>query len=234
MRKRITRRKIRLSERNLKNLYTICITCCIIGLSVTVLIRVDKNGLSAVQTDISSAKNSLKDAAAVFSNQENFSEMPDISKIMEETYLGQTEYVFQSNTNPFNDAVLPANSQTVSSFFGFRNDPFTGATAFHSGVDISVDEGTDITAIYDGKVTEVSENNTGGKYIEIEHPNGYISYYGHLSSSEVQIGDDVSKGDVIAKSGNTGVTTGPHLHFELKYNDRAVDPAEFFDVYAKN
>ncbi len=117
----------------------------------------------------------------------------------------------------------------ISSAYGYREDPFTGETKYHKGVDVAVPEGTAVKATFSGVVTEASYNSIGGNYIVIDHGNGVQAYYGHLQVRTVSKGDRVGTGDVIGKSGKTGKITGAHLHFQLSYNGRTVDPETYLD-----
>jgi murein DD-endopeptidase MepM/ murein hydrolase activator NlpD len=115
-----------------------------------------------------------------------------------------------------------------SSVFGKRKHPVTGHSSFHGGVDIAVPSGTWVGAAADGVVT-VASHNVGhyGTAVFIDHKNGYITHYGHLSKINVRVGQKVKKGQLIAKSGATGRVTGPHLHFTIKKGDKALDPMKF-------
>lgn len=113
---------------------------------------------------------------------------------------------------------------TVTSTFGERNDPVNGQIAVHKGIDINASENTNILAAFNGKVKSLGDDKSLGKYIIIDHGNGAETKYGHLNTILVNKGDAVMKGDVIAKSGNTGKSTGPHLHFELLYMGENINP----------
>jgi murein DD-endopeptidase MepM/ murein hydrolase activator NlpD len=115
-----------------------------------------------------------------------------------------------------------------SSVFGKRKHPVTGQSSFHGGVDIAVPLGSWVGAAADGVVT-VASHNVGhyGTAVFIDHKNGYITHYGHLSSIHVKVGQKVKKGQLIAKSGATGRVTGPHLHFTIKRGDKSLDPMKF-------
>jgi murein DD-endopeptidase MepM/ murein hydrolase activator NlpD len=115
-----------------------------------------------------------------------------------------------------------------SSVFGKRRHPVTGQASFHGGVDIAVPSGSWVGAAADGIVT-VASHNVGhyGTAVFIDHKNGYVTHYGHLSSIHVKVGRKVKKGQLIAKSGATGRVTGPHLHFTIKRGDRPLDPMKF-------
>jgi murein DD-endopeptidase MepM/ murein hydrolase activator NlpD/nucleoid-associated protein YgaU len=115
----------------------------------------------------------------------------------------------------------------ISSPFGYRANPFTGLRTFHSAVDIVVNVGTSIRAVIDGRVADTGYNSVFGNYIILKHDSGYQSLYAHLSKISVKEGSYISKGAVIGLSGNTGQSTGPHLHFSLFKNGQALDPLKY-------
>ncbi|THB70662.1 MAG: hypothetical protein D6E12_02410 [Desulfovibrio sp.] len=119
----------------------------------------------------------------------------------------------------------PTDGQIFSGF-GWRVDPFTGHRAFHAGVDIKADEGTPVTACWDGEVIFAGERGNYGQMVVLEHADGWRSYYGHNGSLDVEEGQMVRAGEVIASVGNTGRSTAPHLHFELRQRDMAWDPEQ--------
>lgn len=114
----------------------------------------------------------------------------------------------------------------ISSGFGWRKDPFTGKRAWHSGVDIAGKTGDPVAAAWDGKVIYSGEKSGYGKLVVIEHSNGWRSYYGHNNKLDVKVGDTVSAGKKIAEVGNTGRSTGPHLHFEVRQGELAWNPQQ--------
>lgn len=116
-------------------------------------------------------------------------------------------------------------SGPLSSPFGWRKDPFTGNEAFHSGIDIAVPCGTPVRSIGPGEVIFSGEKPGYGSLVEIDHGNGLISRYGHNQKNMVKTGDLVSQETVIAHSGMSGRSTGPHLHLEIRHQGRPVDPA---------
>lgn len=116
---------------------------------------------------------------------------------------------------PATAAALSAASGRTTSGFGQRKDPFTGELKGHQGIDIGVPVGTPTKAPLDGTViTVVNGNPKAGNFVEIKHANGDVTRYLHMSDIMVSVGDDVKKGEVFAKTGNTGRSTGPHLHWE--------------------
>jgi murein DD-endopeptidase MepM/ murein hydrolase activator NlpD len=118
-------------------------------------------------------------------------------------------------------------SRIITSRFGMRRDPFTGVMQFHNGVDFKANTGTPIMASLDGVVSVVAQNWLYGKYIIMSHSNGYKTLYAHLNSFNVKQGDRVTRGRKIGEVGNTGQSTGPHLHFGIyDRNGRHINPLE--------
>ena len=115
----------------------------------------------------------------------------------------------------------------ISSGFGMRIDPFIRAPAMHTGLDFRGDTGDPVRATADGKVTVAGWNGGYGRMVEIDHGNGLITRYGHLSAISVKVGQRVRAGQVIGKIGSTGRSTGPHLHYETRVGGDAVDPLKF-------
>ncbi|WP_310535236.1 peptidoglycan DD-metalloendopeptidase family protein [Novosphingobium sp.] len=125
--------------------------------------------------------------------------------------------------------VLPASLEFISSGFGYRSDPFTGAGAFHAGLDFKGPIGSPIHAAAQGKVSFVGQRQGYGNCVEVDHGNGMITRYAHMSAFRTTLGKDVLAGEVIGAIGNTGRSTGPHLHFEVRINDQAVNPRPFLE-----
>jgi murein DD-endopeptidase MepM/ murein hydrolase activator NlpD len=121
--------------------------------------------------------------------------------------------------------IYPVSSEArLTSGYGYRTDPFTGKRAFHGGIDLAVPENTEVVSCGIGRIEKAGYNRTNGNYIIIDHGNNYKSYYGHLSRVNVKKGDEVVKGQVIGLSGNTGMSTGPHLHFQITFDGKTIDP----------
>ncbi len=112
----------------------------------------------------------------------------------------------------------------LTSRFGYRRDPFTKRISFHTGIDIANRIGTAIHAARDGVVSFIGPKYGYGLVIVIKHRFGYRTLYGHLLSSRVRVGQKVKKGQIIGFMGNSGRSTGPHLHFEIWLNSRLIDP----------
>ena len=112
----------------------------------------------------------------------------------------------------------------LTSPFGYRNDPFTGARSFHSGIDLAAPIGTAVKATLDGKIAETGFNRIFGNYVIITHDRGYQSLYGHLSAIYVKRGQYVTQGTTVGAVGNTGYSTGPHLHLSIYKNGSLINP----------
>jgi len=115
----------------------------------------------------------------------------------------------------------------MSSPFGMRMDPFAKGPAIHTGIDLRGDSGDPVRTTANGRVTVASWQGGYGKMVEIDHGNGLSTRYGHMSVIDVKVGDKVRIGQTIGKIGLTGRSTGPHLHYETRINDEAVDPQRF-------
>jgi murein DD-endopeptidase MepM/ murein hydrolase activator NlpD len=121
----------------------------------------------------------------------------------------------------------PVEEGWLSSHYGKRNDPFTGKQDFHKGLDFAGKQGSEVIAVGDGVVSWAGIKSGYGKLIEINHGNGYTTRYGHNQGFMVKVGDTVKKGQQIALMGSTGRSTGPHVHFEVLHNGKAVNPSSF-------
>lgn len=125
--------------------------------------------------------------------------------------------------------VLPASLAAISSGFGYRHDPFTGAGAMHSGLDFRGPIGAPIHAAAKGTVSFVGQKSGYGNVVEVSHGNGLVTRYAHMSRFAAKPGQSVAAGAVIGAIGNTGRSTGPHLHFEVRHHDRALNPRLFLE-----
>ena len=124
-------------------------------------------------------------------------------------------------------SIYPVNVPYRSSSYGWRQDPFRGVRAFHSGLDFSAAHGEPIIATAGGIVVEASHGRNYGKFITIKHGDGLETRYAHASKLFVKKGDLVNKKDIIALVGNTGRSTGPHLHYEIRLKGRPLDPTNY-------
>ncbi len=142
-------------------------------------------------------------------------------KVMESIYMNRD----------LRDQVMPSGRPIrhgwISSYFGMRTDPFTGLREFHKGMDFAGKLGSEVVAVADGVVTWAGDRYGYGNLVEINHGNGYVTRYGHNKELKVKVGDVVRKGQTISLMGSSGRSTGPHVHFEVHYKGKVVDPARY-------
>lgn len=130
-------------------------------------------------------------------------------------------------------SIRPCDSGWLSSRYGRRTDPFTGRQTFHRGLDFSLPTGSPVRASGDGVVTATDRSRGLGQMIKIDHGHEIVTVYAHLSKVLVKVGQRVNRGEVIAESGNTGRSTAPHLHYEIRVSGRSVNPLSYIlDTYA--
>ncbi len=155
----------------------------------------------------------------------------DSSLVELDTALGRLESVrSQARKLPFNN---PSPASDITSSFGNRLDPFLGRLALHAGIDFRAPTGTRILATAPGTVITAGKTGGYGNMVEIDHGNGITTRYAHLSTILVNVGDKITAGEAIARSGSTGRSTGPHLHYEVRLNGEAVDPMRFLTAGIK-
>ncbi len=126
--------------------------------------------------------------------------------------------------------IVPIEADHIGSSFGRRIDPIAGIGAMHEGIDFVADTGTRVIASAGGVVAVAETHPQYGKMIEIDHGNDFSSRYAHLSKISVKAGQIVRRGQPIGASGNTGRSTGPHLHFEVRFKGVAQNPARFLQM----
>ena len=125
-------------------------------------------------------------------------------------------------------SIRPIKGGWITSKFGYRKSPFTGKKDFHSGMDISNRSGTKVVATADGRISYAARKKYIGNRIVIDHGHGLNTLYGHLKKILVKPGQKVERGDVIGLLGNTGKSTGPHVHYEVQLNGAPVNPLNYF------
>ena len=125
-------------------------------------------------------------------------------------------------------AMVPTKGDYIGSRFGMRMHPILKIRKMHAGIDFVVNTGASVYAPGNGKVVFIGRNGGYGLEIEIDHGFGYRTRYAHLSKALVKRGQKIKRGDLIAKSGNSGLSTGPHLHYEISHNGRKLNPSRFF------
>ena len=146
----------------------------------------------------------------------------------EENNLENQLKVIEATSNPEFLPTIWAHLGKINNEFGFRRNPFGGRSyEFHHGMDIDGNKGDMIVAPANGVIVKAEWQGGYGNLIEISHGNGLTTRYGHLSQIEVRSGDTVRRGQFIGLVGSTGRSTGPHLHYELRLNDKAINPRRF-------
>ena len=129
---------------------------------------------------------------------------------------------------------LPYNSDwTITSDYGYRVHPTLGGLKKHRGIDIAADSNTFVVASGCGYIDDVNTDKSLGNYIKIKHSYSYESLYGHLSEGYVKKGQCISVGDTIGKVGTTGRSTGNHLHYQINFKGKAIDPKEYLFLHYK-
>lgn len=124
----------------------------------------------------------------------------------------------------------PVKDGVVTSESGSRTNPVNGNSENHKGIDIGVPLNTEVMAVKGGEITKTGYSNSYGNYIGYKTYDGYNVFYAHLNSVKSKVGDVVSQGQVIAYSGSTGQSTGPHLHYEIEYNNQLINPHNYISL----
>ena len=134
----------------------------------------------------------------------------------------------QATSSPDNIPSIWAHLGKINNEFGFRRNPFGGRTyEFHPGMDIDGERGDIVEATAAGTIVKAGWQGGYGNMVDIDHGNGLITRYGHMSKLNVEVGDTVTRGQTIGFIGSTGRSTGPHLHYELRLNDHPINPRRF-------
>jgi murein DD-endopeptidase MepM/ murein hydrolase activator NlpD len=155
-----------------------------------------------------------------------FSDLTE-SEADETTIEGQLKMI-EATGNPAFLPMMWAHLGKINNEFGYRRNPFGGrGYEFHAGLDIDGNRGDLVSAPANGTVIKADWEGGYGNLIEVDHGNGLKTRYGHLSKVGVQIGDTVQRGQIIGHIGSTGRSTGPHLHYEVRLNDKPINPRRF-------
>jgi murein DD-endopeptidase MepM/ murein hydrolase activator NlpD len=168
-----------------------------------------ENGVEEGSIDVEALKREIKASVAA---------VEEINK-----YLAREQDTFRITPNGW-----PAGGK-ISSPFGMREHPRFGGRKLHTGIDITIPLGTPLHATADGVVSFADRSGGNGNIVVIEHGKGLSSVYAHNSKNIVKAGQTVKRGDVIAYSGSTGISTGPHVHYEVWRNGQSVNPAPFLE-----
>lgn len=158
-----------------------------------------------------------------------------IAKLLKEEESITTElwYVLQNYKKDLQNfpSIQPLDNQNLQFLpygFGRKLDPIYKTPVVHKGIDFSATKGTEVRSTANGTVEEIGDKRDFGKYITINHKNGYVTVYAHLSGQVVKKGQKVKRGETIGFVGNTGKSLTPHLHYEIKYNGNNVNPVNYF------
>ncbi|MCK4643238.1 M23 family metallopeptidase [bacterium] len=150
----------------------------------------------------------------------------------EDSFIKIKEFIYKNNSLICATPSIWPVKGYISSGFHYRTHPLTGKRVFHKGLDIAGPTGTPVRATADGIVTRSENNPYGfGKLIEIKHGFGFSTKYAHLNTLDVKVGQVVKRGHIIATRGSTGNSSGPHLHYEVRINNKAVNPVNFILDY---
>jgi len=179
--------------------------------------RIIESILNSVGVDIKVQLSSENSGGPFTSSAENISD---------ELILRTDQYLDTLQNIPLG-APVPG---VLTSRFGWRNDPINGKKAYHRGLDIRGRKGSDVKATANGKVKIENYDKGNGRYILVDHGNGFVTKYAHLKKSFVETGDSVTRDQIIGLVGSTGRSTGPHVHYEIHYDDKIVNPTRFVRI----
>lgn len=155
-------------------------------------------------------------------------QLTNVESEAEENQMEAQLVQIEKTSNPEFLPTMWAHMGKINNEFGFRRNPFGGRTyEFHPGLDIDGEKGDQVIAPANGVIVKAGWTGGYGNLIEVDHGNGLITRYGHLSKIEVQVGDLIQRGQEIGLIGSTGRSTGPHLHFEIRLGEKAINPRRF-------
>jgi murein DD-endopeptidase MepM/ murein hydrolase activator NlpD len=163
-------------------------------------------------------------------NIKDWKELQKINNISSPKHLKIGQEIFVPDGDSIGFAIPLRVGLAVTSHYGYRKHPVTRHYRLHEGIDFRASIGTRIYASKTGTVTYAARKGGYGKTVSIQHEDDFSTSYGHLSRIYVSVGDFVRQGQVIGLSGNTGISTGPHLHFEIRYKGKSENPARHLDL----
>ena len=202
--------------------------------------QIAEQEMSKIKTAISAINAPLKKRGMYFNLQANKQQkepqVPKENKFLKEKkvndkvsrlYKTVDDVVYYREVMNYVPLGKPVWSLWVSSPYGGRSDPFKKTKAYHKGVDLAGRTGNKVTVMAKGKVVKSEYNSGYGNFVEVDHGNGFVTKYAHLNKSYVKKGQKLEIGDSIGEMGSTGRATGPHLHYEILYKGKDVDPMPF-------
>ena len=198
-----------------------------------------------LKDELDSLKTVLKENSSVYNKKWDRQKLQDSLILVAQTkmlihsqnsknQLTQYDFVNKPREKNFSKIVMPLNREiSITSPYGTRMHPIFGASKFHNGIDLAANY-ENVYSVLDGIVTETGwDNNGGGNYIKVNHFNRFETAYLHLSEIYYRVGEFVKAGFIIAKSGNSGNSTGPHLHFSVKEFGQNINPTHFLNDLIK-
>lgn len=189
-------------------------------------LKVEMDTLSDAYADIleqeAAMQKELMDAQAAYDRALSEEEAARLAQMNKDNAAGGS-----SGTASGSGFVRPVSGGSVTDAYGWRIHPTEKIRKFHTGVDLAVPMNTPIVVIAAGTVSECGDNKWYGNHVTLSHGGGYGSFYGHMTKYVVSVGDTVTQGQVIGYVGSTGISTGPHLHFEIYINGATVNPMEY-------
>ena len=193
-----------------------------------------------LEEDIAEAQRVINEYIAT---EEGLKEMHDAEEAEAERITEELEKYYEQNggagggiddssTQAVLDGLIwPSNARYITDKFGYRDSPTAGASTNHKGVDIGAPYYSDVFAAQSGTVIQAGWNGGYGYCVTIAHPQGVATLYAHLDDYFVSVGQSVSRGQVIGECGSTGISTGPHIHFEVRVNGTQIDPLPYLPGY---
>lgn len=186
-------------------------------------VKKEYNELMSVDMSAQEIVQSVASAAQEVISVEASAAEPEESECDESEAESEKTVAVMATVGDTEDITVPVHGR-ITSEYGYRTNPISGAYALHSGVDIATDEGTPISAAYSGVVKDTGVGVKRGKYVLMEHSDGSQTLYCHCSQILVDEDDMIMAGEQIALVGSTGWSTGPHLHFEIRRDGSSIDP----------
>ncbi|AXK48931.1 peptidase M23 [Aliarcobacter trophiarum LMG 25534] len=194
------------------------------------------NLLSQTQLELHEKNEEISEATDYFNKVENIIGIPTENELplKQRVDIARLDTEQRTTLLQLIPSGSPLEDSIINSYFGYRHHPVLKRKALHMGVDLKATIGTPVYATADGIIETASFDRFNGNLVIIQHIYGFKSYYAHLNKTMVKSGSFVKKGDLIAYSGNTGISSGPHLHYEIRFLSKSLDPLTFVMWGMKN